>query len=67
MEFLQFFQTVGAVMAGNLLSAVFIWFMIQASRNEAQGKHASDQPWILGLWMLIACGVLAGAVLSVVY
>ena len=54
-------------MAGNLLSAVFIWFMIQASRNEAQGKHASDQPWILGLWMLIACGVLAGAVLSVVY
>jgi hypothetical protein len=48
-----FYQTAAAVMAGNLLTAMFVYFVWSARKREMKGLY----PWDLGFGPIV-CGLI---------
>lgn len=59
MPFEQFAATLGAVIAGNVLSVLFVWFLWAGTKWEASGRDLKDAPWRLLLAGII--GPVVGA------
>ena len=63
MDILYFTQVAGAVVFGNLVSAMGLYFAYKVSKHEKFGGDPVDLPPWMFLLGLAPCGVLIAAVL----